>query len=68
MLTTAKPLLEMVLDHGREQPYLDAIGAGKYQPELLFPNNPEIVERIRLHPALVWKARNVPQYLAQKKA
>lgn len=66
MLATARPFLEMVLDHSREESYLAAIAAGKYQPELLFPNNPEITERIRQHPALIWKARNVAEYLAQK--
>jgi hypothetical protein len=67
MLAAAKPLLASVLDHSREGDYLAAIGMGKYQPELLFPKHPEIVERILLHPALVWKAQNVTQYLAQSK-
>jgi predicted nucleotidyltransferase component of viral defense system len=67
MLAAAKPLLQGVLDHRREAGYLTAIAAGKYQPELLFPKHPQIVERIRLHPALVWKAENVAQYLSQFK-
>jgi hypothetical protein len=45
----------------------NALRIGKYQLELLFPKHPEIVERIRLHPALVWKAQNITQYLAQSK-
>lgn len=67
MLAAATPLIAGVLDHTREEAYLAAIAAGKYQPELLFPKHPEIVERIRFHPALLWKAQNVTQYLAQSK-
>jgi hypothetical protein len=67
MLAGAKPLLDSVLDHTREAAYLSAMAAGKYQPELLFPKHSEIVERIRLHPALLWKAQNVTQFLARSK-
>jgi predicted nucleotidyltransferase component of viral defense system len=67
MLAAAIPIIADVLDHTREETYLAAIAAGKYQPELLFPKHPEIVERIRFHPALLWKAQNVTQYLAQSK-
>jgi predicted nucleotidyltransferase component of viral defense system len=67
MLAATRPLLEAVLDHTREETYLVAIASGKYQPQLLFPKHPEIVERIRLHPALLWKAQNVAEYLAQSR-
>jgi len=67
MLAATRPLLEAVLDHTREEAYLVAIASGKYQPQLLFPKHPEIVERIRLHPALLWKAQNVAEYLAQSR-
>jgi hypothetical protein len=67
MLAAAKPLLASVLDHNREGDYLAAIAMGEYQRELLFPKHPEIVERIRVHPALLWKAQNVAQYRAQTK-
>jgi predicted nucleotidyltransferase component of viral defense system len=50
MLQVVSPLLATVLDHDREAPYLEAMAAGHYQPELLFPEHPEIVERIRQHP------------------
>jgi hypothetical protein len=56
MLAAATSLIAGVLDHTREEAYLAAIAAGKYQPE-----------RIRFHPALLWKAQNVAQYLAQSK-
>jgi hypothetical protein len=56
-----------VLDHERESSYFEAMASGKYQPELLFPEQPEIVERIRQHPALLWKAQNVAEHLSQPK-
>jgi hypothetical protein len=64
MFAIAKPILEGVLDHTREHDFLEAMAAGKYQAELLFPTQPEIVERIRQHPALLWKAENVARYLS----
>jgi hypothetical protein len=65
MLTATKPFLESVLHHGHEAAYLAAIAEGRYQPELLFPEQPEIVERIRQHPALLWKADNVARHLTR---
>lgn len=50
MFAVAKPILEGVLDHGREGNFLEAMAAGKYQPELLFPKDTAIVSRIRNHP------------------
>lgn len=67
MRKAVSPLLETVLDHKREISYLEAIASGQYQPELLFPKQPEIVERIRQHPALLWKAANVAEYLSKSK-
>ena len=67
MLTATAPLLKRVLDHHREAAYLAAIAEGKYQPELLFPEQPTIAAKIRSHPALVWKAENVARYLAKSK-
>jgi len=67
MLKTVSPLLATVLDYNRETPYLEAMASGKYQPELLFPKRPDIVERIREHPALLWKAANVVEHLSKAK-
>lgn len=67
MLVATKPLIESALDHSRDAAYLAAMGEGRYQPELLFPKQPEIVERIRRHPALLWKADNVARYLVKPK-
>lgn len=66
MFTIAKPILEGVLDHPREANFLEAMVAGKYQPELLFPKGDGIVNRIRSHPALLWKVDNVRQYLSKQ--
>jgi len=68
MFATAKPILEGVLDHGRERNFLEGMAVGKYQPELLFPKHAAIVDRIRSHPALLWKAENVRQYLSKEKS
>ena len=67
MFAVAKPILESVLDHRRDASFLEAIAAGKYQPELLFPKDAGIANRIRSHPALLWKAENVRQYLSKRK-
>lgn len=68
MFTVAKPILDGVLDHRREASFLEAMATGKYQPELLFPQDDAIVGRIRSHPALLWKAENVRQYLSKEKS
>jgi predicted nucleotidyltransferase component of viral defense system len=67
MFTVAKPILEGVLDHRREENFLKAMAVGKYQAELLFPKDAAIVDRIRTHPALLWKAENVRQHLSKQK-
>jgi Nucleotidyl transferase AbiEii toxin, Type IV TA system len=67
MFAVAKPILEGVLDHRPEANFLEAMAAGKYQPDLLFPTDEGIVNRIRRHPALLWKADNVRQYLSRQK-
>jgi predicted nucleotidyltransferase component of viral defense system len=67
MFAIARPVLEAVLEHSREAGFLEAMAAGKYQPELLFRSYPEIVERIRRHPALLWKSENVAQHLRARK-
>jgi predicted nucleotidyltransferase component of viral defense system len=67
MRKAVSPLLETVLDHKRETSYLEAIASSRYQPELLFPKQAEIVDRIRQHPALLWKAGNVAEHLSKSK-
>jgi predicted nucleotidyltransferase component of viral defense system len=67
MLKAVSPLLATVLDHKREAEYLEAMAAGLYRPELLFPHEAAIVGRIQQHPALLWKADNVAQHLSRSK-
>lgn len=67
MLPTVRPLLASVLEHQRERAFLEALAAGKYEPTLLFPNRLDIATGISRHPALLWKAQNVADYLVRKK-
>jgi Nucleotidyl transferase AbiEii toxin, Type IV TA system len=67
MLSAVSPFLKTVLDRERETSYLEALASGKYRPELLFPKQAEIPERIRQHPALLWKAANVAEHLSKSK-
>ena len=41
-----------------EKEFVDRLQVGELKPELLFPDHPEIAERIGRHPALLWKAEN----------
>ena len=67
MLAATRPLLEAFWTTPVRKPISLPSLPGKYQPQLLFPKHLEIVERIRLHPALLWKAQNVAEYLAQSR-
>lgn len=68
MTAAIRPLLVSVLDHAKEKAYLDAMARGEYRPELLFPNRPDIVERIARHPALLWKATNVAEHRSRERS
>jgi hypothetical protein len=68
MTAAIRPLLVSVLDHAREKTYLDAMARGEYRPEMLFPNRPDIVERIARHPALLWKATNVAEHRSRERS
>lgn len=65
MLGVIQPVLAAVLDPAREAAFLDAMASGRYEPELLFRDQLEIGERIRRHPALVWKAENVARHRSE---
>jgi hypothetical protein len=67
MIAAVRPLLVSVLSHTKEKSYLDAMARGKYRPELLFPDRPDIVERIARHPAMLWKATNVAAHLSKQR-
>ncbi len=56
---TAWPLVEPLLQlTPAEQEYVDRLQRGELLPELLFPEDPEMAERLRRHPVLQWKAQN----------
>jgi predicted nucleotidyltransferase component of viral defense system len=41
-----------------ERTYVDRIQWGEFQPELVAGDEPELLERVRRHPMLLWKAEN----------
>jgi hypothetical protein len=49
------PLLEL---SPAEIEFCDRLQAGELRPELLTFDDPEILDRLRCHPALLWKAEN----------
>jgi predicted nucleotidyltransferase component of viral defense system len=67
MMAAVKPLLVAALAHKKEKPYLDAMAAGRYEPQLLFAEYPQVAARIARHPALLWKAQNVAEYLSRRR-
>ena len=50
-----EPLLQLT---EAEREFTDRIQGGDLAPELLFPDDPEITDRLRRHPALLWKVEN----------
>jgi hypothetical protein len=45
--------------------YIDRVHAGELSPELLFPGDNEMANRIQRHPALLWKIDNVTRHLSK---
>ncbi|PYO53538.1 MAG: hypothetical protein DMD83_23975, partial [Candidatus Rokuibacteriota bacterium] len=41
-----------------EKAYVERIQWGEFQPELVVEDEPELLERVRRHPMLLWKAEN----------
>jgi predicted nucleotidyltransferase component of viral defense system len=41
-----------------EREYTDRLQAGELLPELLFPDDEQVADRLRRHPALLWKAQH----------
>ncbi len=58
-----EPLLRL---DSAERDYIDWIHRGELRPELLFPEDRDLSERIGKHPALNWKVANVRKALARK--
>lgn len=57
--TVVKPLLELT---DAEKEYGTQLQEGELRPELLFPGDAELAERVRNHPALRWKAVNAREH------
>jgi len=58
-----EPLLALAPEERR---YVEEIGRGCVRPELLFPEDSVLCERIANHPAILWKAANVLQELKKR--
>jgi hypothetical protein len=41
-----------------EREYVERLKVGELNPELLFPQDPDMADKLRQHPALLWKAKN----------
>lgn len=53
------PLVEV---DGAEREYIERTHMGELLPELLFPDDEALAERIRRHPAVLWKLENVRKH------
>ncbi|MFH1278915.1 MAG: nucleotidyl transferase AbiEii/AbiGii toxin family protein [Candidatus Eisenbacteria bacterium] len=45
-----------------EREYIDRLQSGDFQPQLLFPEDAELAERLQQHPVLLWKAKNATEH------
>lgn len=54
-----EPLLTLT---AAEREYTDRLQAGDLRPDLLFPEDQGLVERLARHPALLWKVRNARRH------
>jgi predicted nucleotidyltransferase component of viral defense system len=57
------PLLS--LDDAQRE-YVERLQVGELLPELLFPDDGEMADRVRRHPALLWKAQNAREHAARR--
>lgn len=48
-----------------EREYVDRVHAGELSPELLFPDDEELANRLARHPVLLWKIENVKEHLSR---
>ena len=48
-----------------EREYIDRVHAGELLPELLFPDDEELANRLARYPALLWKIENVRRHLSK---
>ena len=54
------PMLEL---SAAERECTDRLQKGELQPALLFPDHPELADRLARHPALLWKAKNAREHM-----
>jgi len=57
------PFLDLSLD---EREYCERLQLGELRPDLLFPDGGDLADRVRRHPALLWKAHNAGQHAARQ--
>lgn len=63
MIATVHPLVEELLSFdSNEESFLNGINEGEIRADLLFPDNPDMAERLLIHPALQWKVDNVREH------
>lgn len=48
-----------------EREYTERLQHGELRPELLFPDDEPLADRLRRHPALLWKAQNAREHAAR---
>jgi len=59
MKAHAKQILSPMLKLDDEElAFVNALNDGELRPDLLFPQDPELAERLSKHPHLLWKAQN----------
>lgn len=61
--TVLEPLLNLTEN---EKVFCDRLQTGELQPELIFPTNSDLAEKVRRHPALRWKAKNARAHFKQR--
>lgn len=62
-----EPVRPLVTLTGSEREYSDLIQLGELRPELLFPGDRQLADRLRRHPALLWKAKNAAEHRSRSK-
>ena len=66
LIKEAKAALEPMLNLSEaHNEFVERLHKGEFDPSILFPN--ETGERLKLHPHLLWKHRNVKEHLSKQK-
>jgi len=55
----------LVMLDDAEREYIDRVHGGELSPELLFPDDEELANRLARYPALLWKIENVRGHLSK---